>query len=144
MIASEQLPALESGLAIEDQIIYGYGVLGAHLPESLQPQLTSVWDAHRTRRDELAKLIRSLGGQAAGPLPAYRLPFAVTDPASARRLAARLEAAGTGAAWAIVAASSPATQGRDLGISWLMAGARNEVLIGRAIPPALPGRRRPR
>jgi hypothetical protein len=130
--------ALQSALAAEDEIVYGYGVVGAHVPTSLQPTVTAIWDSHRRRRDDLAELIRTAGDAPVAPAAAYALPFTVDSLATARRLATHLENGGAGAAWDLVAASPPSSGARTLAVGWLAASATDEVTLTGAAP-ALPG-----
>lgn len=92
------IAALQRALAAEHAAIWGYGVVGGHLPRPEQPAARSADLAHRGRRDRLIGLLLA---QRVGPVAAaasYDLPFAVPGPAPARRLAVHLER-GVAAAW---------------------------------------------
>lgn len=136
-----ELTALQRALAAEQAIAYGYGVVGAHLPEVDQDLVTEIWDTHRQRRDELAGLIEAAGARAVTPRVAYALPFPVSGPASARRLAAHLESGGAGAARDLVTAAPPDSPARRLAVTWLTRSAVDEVRVAGVVPAALPGAR---
>ncbi|RKS74933.1 uncharacterized protein DUF4439 [Actinomadura pelletieri DSM 43383] len=80
--------AVQRVLAAEHATVYGYGVLGARLGGAPRETAKAVWNAHRARRDELVSALPVAPVAAA---PAYRLPFPVTSPRAAARLAAVLE-----------------------------------------------------
>jgi hypothetical protein len=137
---SPLVAALQAALAAEQKIVYGYGVVGARLPADEQPAITEVWDRHRLRRDRLAGLIRSAGGQPVAAHVAYALPFPVRSPAAARRLAGHLENGGAGAAWDLAAASGAGSAERRLAVGWLAEAAVDAATIaGPAWVPAVPG-----
>ncbi|WP_053650714.1 ferritin-like domain-containing protein, partial [Streptomyces sp. XY431] len=82
----------QDALGAEHAAVYGYGVVGARLSDDGQRTAArTALAAHQARRDAWQRL---LAGGGATPDPAaagYRLPFPVTDAASAGRLAAHLE-----------------------------------------------------
>lgn len=90
--------ALATALAAEHAAIFGYGALGARLDRSTQGAAREAETAHRGRRDAVALRIAAAGGTPPAAAPAYQLPFAVTDRASALRLAIALEE-GAAQAW---------------------------------------------
>ncbi|WP_089098401.1 ferritin-like domain-containing protein [Streptomyces hyaluromycini] len=85
------LKALQAALAAEHAAVYGYGVVGGRIGGQRLAEAHSAYDAHRARRDALVREVRDLGGAPVAASAAYALPFAVTDPATAVRLAAELE-----------------------------------------------------
>ncbi|MGW2518443.1 ferritin-like domain-containing protein [Streptomyces sp. NPDC001617] len=85
------LTALQEALAAEHAAVYGYGVVGGRIREGRRTEARSAYDAHRARRDALAREIRDLGGTPVAAAAAYALPFPVPDSAAAVRLAAQLE-----------------------------------------------------
>jgi hypothetical protein len=85
------LKALQAALAAEHAAVYGYGVVGARIGEKRRNEAQAAYDAHRARRDELARTVRDLGGSPTASAAAYALPFPVPDAAAAARLAANLE-----------------------------------------------------
>ena len=87
------IAALQGALAAEQAASYGYGIVGAHLPQrsATQGNATEDWVAHVRASDQLAELISARG---ATPVPAavvYQLPFEVRTAAQATALAATLE-----------------------------------------------------
>lgn len=83
---SSRTGALREALAAEHAAVYAYGVVGGVL-DGAAPA-TAAYTAHRARRDLLTSRLRD---QAVPAQPAYELPFPVKGPASARRLAVRVE-----------------------------------------------------
>jgi uncharacterized protein DUF4439 len=79
--------ALQSALAAEHAAVHAYGVVGGVLGLSSSDSNTA-YAVHRGRRDQLIAMI---GRRAVAAEPAYELPFEVTGPPKARRLAARVE-----------------------------------------------------
>jgi hypothetical protein len=98
---------LVAALQAEHAAIYGYGVLGPKLDASTVALAHAADNAHRARRDAL--IVRLAGAGATPPPTAatYQLPFAVSDRASALRLAVLLEDR-TAAQWRL---ALPATDG---------------------------------
>lgn len=90
--APEALTALQGALAAEHAAIYGYGVVGARLPEDQQrTDARTALAAHQARRDAWQRLLGGAGATPGAAAAGYQLPFAVTDAAGAGRLAAHLE-----------------------------------------------------
>ncbi|WP_309052107.1 ferritin-like domain-containing protein [Streptomyces sp.] len=85
------LDAAQAALAAEHAAVYGYGVVGGRIGTDRKAEATAAFEAHRARRDALRRTVRDLGGAPVAAAAAYRLPFAVDDPAGAVRLAADLE-----------------------------------------------------
>ena len=99
--------ALAAALAAEHAAIYAYGPIGVRLDGATADQARAAEAAHRSRRDGLVLLLTEQGGTVPAAEPAYALPFAVTDRASALRLAIEVEER-TAAVWR---AALPATEG---------------------------------
>ena len=93
---------LSAALAAEEAAIYAYGLIGVHLTGAGDvAEARTAEAAHRDRRDALVSRLAELGAGTA-PAPAgYRLPFPVSDPASALKLAIHVED-GVAAAWRAV------------------------------------------
>lgn len=91
MSKDRALDAAQAALAAEHAAVYGYGVVGGRVGDERRPEATNAYDAHRARRDALARTVRDLGGKPAAAAAAYALPFEVPDSAAAVRLAADLE-----------------------------------------------------
>ena len=135
--------ALAAALAVEHQVIYGYGVAGAHLSTAARAEALRALDAHRLRRDRIAGLLSNAGAAGPAPAPAYALPFPVHDDASARALCSRLETGCSGAAWDVVASTPTGGVARDLGVTWLAQSAVAAARWSGVSPgPALPGQPR--
>ena len=100
-----QVQALQTGLAAEHAVIWGYGVVGAHAGDALLAKVRDADDAHRTVRDDAIALVARYGGTPVATDPEYALPFPVTDRASALRLAVHLEE-GAAAAWRYAVAAT--------------------------------------
>jgi Domain of unknown function (DUF4439) len=104
---SEQLSA---ALAAEEAAIYAYGVIGVHLTAATDiDEARTAEQAHRTRRDAAVSRLAALNASTPPAPAAYRLPFPVTDAASALKLAIHVED-GVAAAWRAVL---PAGDGDD-------------------------------
>ncbi|KAA0922277.1 ferritin-like domain-containing protein [Streptomyces apricus] len=88
---SAELKAVQAALAAEHAAVYGYGVVGGRIDEARRTEARAAYDAHRARRDDLARSVRDLGGEPEPAAAAYALPFRMTDSGSAVRLAAELE-----------------------------------------------------
>ncbi|WP_200307269.1 ferritin-like domain-containing protein [Streptomyces adelaidensis] len=86
-----ELTAVQAALDAEHAAVYGYGVVGGKIGEDRRSEAREAYDAHRARRDELARVVRDLDGKPAAGAAGYALPFPVTDSDSAVRLAAELE-----------------------------------------------------
>ncbi|MFJ4192286.1 ferritin-like domain-containing protein [Kitasatospora sp. NPDC089509] len=85
-------PALQKALSAEHAAVYGYGVVGAHLPEDQQrTDARAAYAAHQSQRDTWQRLLSTLGATPTPAAGGYQLPFPVTDPAGATKLAAHLE-----------------------------------------------------
>jgi hypothetical protein len=96
---------LADALPAEHAAIYAYGVIGAHLTGAAATAARAAETAHRARRDALVGQLSGGAGTPAPPEPVYALPFAVTDQASALRLAVDVEDR-TGAIWRSALAST--------------------------------------
>lgn len=86
-----ELAALQAALAAEHAAVYGYGVVGGRIREGRRAEARTAWDAHRARRDALARRVRDLGAEPVAASAAYALPFPVEDSDAAVRFAAELE-----------------------------------------------------
>jgi Domain of unknown function (DUF4439) len=83
--------ALQACVAAEHVAVWAYGIVGAHLEPELRPEARATWDSHRARRDRVGLLLHDRDAPVPASEPAYALPFPVSDPAAARRLAAEVE-----------------------------------------------------
>ena len=91
--SQQTITALQNALAAEQAASYGYGVVGARLPQGSAAQGTAGadWVTHMRARDELTAMISARGGQPAPSAVAYQLPGPVKTAAEATALAALLE-----------------------------------------------------
>jgi len=136
-----EVEALAAAVDIENQVIYGYGVAGAHFVGGERARALADLNAHRARRDRLISMLTRMGATPPVAAPAYQPPSPVGDAASGRALCAALEDACTGAAWDLVAASGAGSASRSLAVGWL-----GEAAVAAAswrgtttTSPALPG-----
>ena len=136
-IGATTVGALQDALATEHAAVYGYGALGAWLAEDGQARAHQAHDAHRSRRDRLEEFIRRAGAEPAAAAPAYQLPFAVSDGAKARRLAARIETAVADSYGWLVAAAERGSSVRTDAAGWLAEAAVRAASWGTS--QALPG-----
>ncbi|WP_188301486.1 ferritin-like domain-containing protein [Streptomyces sp. CBMA156] len=86
------VPSLQAALSAEHAAVYGYGMVGAHLPDD--PQRTDARTTHAAHQAQRDAWQRLLTAASAAPTPAaggYQLPFPVTSPADATKLAIHLE-----------------------------------------------------
>jgi len=85
--------ALQNALAAEQAASYGYGIVGARVPQgsSAQSEAATDWLAHVRARDQLTQLISARGATPTPAAVVYQLPFPVSSAAQARALAATLE-----------------------------------------------------
>ncbi|MFD3483120.1 ferritin-like domain-containing protein [Streptomyces sp. NPDC058665] len=91
MSSDGALDAAQAALAAEHAAVYGYGVVGGRVGDERRTEATHAYDAHRARRDALARTVRDLGGKPVAAAAAYAMPFEVPDSTAAVSLAAELE-----------------------------------------------------
>ena len=135
--------AVRAAVRIEDEVVYGYGVVGAHLTASSRRLAKQRLAAHQQLRDAF----RGLHVEAPAAAPAYALPFPVQDAASAMLLAVRLEDAAARAAWAVVTSAVAGSAARRLAVDMLAdtaaAAARWRDRAELTDDPAFPGQPAP-
>lgn len=108
----QRLTALQAALAAEHAAVYGYGVVGGRIREERRSEARAAYDAHRARRDALAREVRDLGAEPVAASAAYALPFPVGDSDDAVRLAADLEDRVAGVYSDLVRAAEGEVRGR--------------------------------
>jgi hypothetical protein len=128
-----QVPALQTALAAEHAVIWGYGVVGAHVGDALVARVRDADNAHRILRDETIALITRYGGTPVATEPEYALPFPVTDRGSALRLAVHLEE-GAAAAWRYAVAATDDVQVRRTALTALSDAAVRATRWRLALP----------
>ncbi|WP_328470104.1 ferritin-like domain-containing protein [Streptomyces sp. NBC_00448] len=97
--------AAQAALAAEHAAVYGYSVVGGKVADSRKAEARQAYDAHRARRDSMARTVTDLGAVPVAAAAGYRLPFTVTGSADALRLAGYLEEHVAGAYGDLVAAA---------------------------------------
>ncbi|MFJ5122778.1 ferritin-like domain-containing protein [Kitasatospora sp. NPDC088548] len=91
-LSPEAVTALQRALSSEHAAVYGYGVVGARLPDDQQrADARTALAAHQARRDAWQRVLGGVGVTPSAAAAGYQLPFAVTDAAGAGRLAAHIE-----------------------------------------------------
>ncbi|SED73818.1 ferritin-like domain-containing protein [Jiangella alba] len=128
--------AAQAALAGEHACVYGYGVLGAHLPDDAPAALAAL-ATHRARRDELTALIAAAGAAPVAAEPGYALPSPVTDEASALALGVLLEER-LGGLYADLAGAATTPELRELAVRGVVAVTVQALAWGGA-PTAFPG-----
>lgn len=114
---------LQAALAAEQAASYGYGVVGAHLPQRSERQgdAATDWIAHLRAGDQLTQLISARGATPVPAAVAYELPFPVSSAGQAQALAATLEDRVTQAYLGLVALPEPSL--RSFGAGQVRAAA---------------------
>jgi hypothetical protein len=88
---STVVDAAQAALAAEYAAVYGYGVVGGKVADARKGEAQQAYDAHRARRDAMARTVADLGAVPVAAAAGYELPFAVRNSADAVRLAGYLE-----------------------------------------------------
>jgi hypothetical protein len=83
--------SLAEALAAEHAAIYAYGPIGVRLDGEHAATAREAEDAHRHRRDALVVLMAGRGTDPPTAAVTYELPFEVTNPDAALRLAVLVE-----------------------------------------------------
>ncbi|MFB6892743.1 ferritin-like domain-containing protein [Kitasatospora sp. NPDC056327] len=128
--------AFQDALSAEHAAVYGYGVVGARLPDAQRTDARTALAAHQARRDAWQRLLTGTGATPAPAAAGYQLPFPVTDAAAATRLAAHLETRLT-TVYADLVATAPTTR-RTLAADALRECALRATRWGAA-PTPFPG-----
>ena len=131
------VPALQTALAAEHAVVWGYGVVGGRVGETLRPAVRDADSAHRTRRDGTAALVRRYGGEPVATEAAYALPFPVPDRKAALRLAVHLEE-GVAAAWRYAMESTDEVVVRRTALAALTDAAVRATRWRLLLPPTAP------
>jgi hypothetical protein len=135
--------ALCDALAVEHSTIYGYGIVSALSPPSVNDLVVEALLQHRQRRDDVIAMLAARQVTAPPAAAGYQLPLLVGSPADAARLAVRMENDGA-TAWRAVTehaetaedrafASTALTQNTVLGARW------NRILGAWPITTSFPG-----
>ncbi|QCQ90722.1 ferritin-like domain-containing protein [Rhodococcus sp. SGAir0479] len=135
--------ALVNALHAEYAAIFAYGLVNAFSNPTRADLVTANTAAHRARRDATIDALTAADVAVPQPEAGYAVPFAVTDPTSAARLAAQIEA-DTAVAWRSVIERSESEHTREVGVIALseaaVRGANWRAILGDAPPTtAFPG-----
>jgi hypothetical protein len=129
--------ALQAALAGEHAALYGVGVAGGKLSGARFRAATTLYEQHRRRRDTLTDLLLEFGEKPAAAEPAYELPRAVTNAATATALVLLIEQR-LAAVYGDLVESAEQAKVRTYAIQTLIATASTQLGWGGA-PVAFPG-----
>lgn len=132
--------SLQTTLAAEHAAVWLYGVLGGQTSASaeaaLHALLTQTYALHRSRRDELTRVLRDLGEEPVAAAPSYRTSGELRTPDERRAAALEVEDA-CATTYADLVANSVQDQ-RRWAVTALVDAAVRRVRFGGA-PEELPG-----
>jgi hypothetical protein len=135
--------ALCDALTIEHSTIYGYGIVSALSPPSVNDLVSQALGQHRQRRDDVIAMLAARNVNAPLPAAGYQLPMLVASAADAARLAVRMENDGATAWRAVVehadTADDRAFASTALTQSTVMAARWNRALGAWPITTSFPG-----
>jgi hypothetical protein len=123
--------ALNEVLAAEHAAVWGYGTVGAALPQDARGPAAAAEIAHRDTRDRLVALLESRGADPVPREAGYTLPFPVLSAVDAATLAVVLEE-GVSAAWVRLLDQSAEPAVRELAVEEL--GAAEVRAVGWRTP----------
>ncbi|BDU07618.1 ferritin-like domain-containing protein [Nocardia cyriacigeorgica] len=110
--------ALLDALGAEHAAVYTYGLIAAYASPERDQVVVEHTAAHRVRRDSTIDAIEAAGITVPPPDAAYTMPFPVTDPVAAARLAATVES-DTAVAWRSVVEQGESEAVRRMGVDAL-------------------------
>ncbi|OBG30061.1 hypothetical protein A5672_02595 [Mycobacterium alsense] len=135
--------ALCDALAIEHSTIYGYGIVSAMSPPSVNGMVVEALGQHRQRRDDVMAMLAARQVNPPVAAAGYQLPMLVASAADAARLAVRMENDGATAWRAVIehaeTADDRAFASTALTQSAVMAARWNKVLGAWPITTSFPG-----
>ena len=135
--------ALCDALAIEHSTIYGYGIVSALSPPSVNDLVAQALGQHRQRRDDVIAMLAARNVSAPLAAVGYQLPMLVASGADAARLAVRMENDGAMAWRAVIehadTADDRAFASTALTQSTVMAARWNRTLGAWPITTSFPG-----
>jgi hypothetical protein len=142
-MTSSDVTALTDALAIEHATIYGYGIVSALSPPSVNDLVVDALNQHRQRRDDVIAMLTARKVTVPPAAAGYQLPSPVGSAMDAARIAARMENDGATAWRAVVehadTAGDRAFASTALTQSAVMAARWNKVLGGWPITTSFPG-----
>jgi hypothetical protein len=135
--------ALFDAAAAEHAAIYGYGLVSAHVMPDQNDLVSEAVAQHRDRREKAMTMLKDRSIKAPLPATGYQLPFAVTGPIGAAKLAVRMES-DCAVAWRAVMEQSDSEQDRGFALTGLtqcalMAARWRQVLGAWPATEAFPG-----
>ena len=135
--------SLSDALAVEHSTIYGYGIVSALCPPSVNNLVVEALDQHRQRRDDVIAMLATRKVTAPVAASGYQLPMPVVRAGDAARLAVRMES-DSATAWRAViehaeTADDRAFASTALTQSAVMAARWNRVLGASPVSPSFPG-----
>ena len=130
-------------VAAEHAAIYGYGVVSAHVMPEQNDLVSEAVAQHRDRREAALSLLKERSVTAPLPAAGYQLPFPVTGPIGAGKLAVQMES-DCAVAWRAVMEQSDSEQDRSFALTALtqcaiMAAKWRQVLGAWPVTEAFPG-----
>jgi len=132
-----EVEALQAALAGEHAALYGIGVAGGKLSGARFRSATDSYEQHRSNRDRLSQLVVAAGETPAAAEPAYDLPQAVTNAATAAALILLIERR-LAAVYGDLVESAEKPAVRSFAVNGLLANAGAQLTWGGA-PVAFPG-----
>lgn len=114
-LPAETAKALRAALASEQVAVWAYDIVAAYDPTDADV-ISTIRAGHLARQGATAGYLVAGGAAAPGPAPAYALPKPVTDPASARALAAVIEG-DCASAWRAVIGTTDSASLRSIGLA---------------------------
>ncbi|MEV0801068.1 ferritin-like domain-containing protein [Kribbella sp. NPDC050281] len=132
-----EVEALQAALAGEHAALYGIGVAGGKLSGARFRSATDAYEQHRLNRDRLSQLVVAAGETPAAAEPAYDLPQAVTNAATAAALILLIERR-LAAVYGDLVESAEKPAVRSFAVNGLLANAGDQLTWGGA-PVAFPG-----
>jgi hypothetical protein len=135
--------ALCDALAVEHSTIYGYGIVSALSPPSVNDMVVEALGQHRQRRDDVIAMLAARKVNAPVAAAGYQLPLMVGGAADSARLAVRMENDGA-TAWRAVTERAETADDRAFAStavtqSAVMAARWNRVLGAWPIATSFPG-----
>lgn len=135
--------ALEDALTIEHSTVYGYGIVSALSPPTVNDLVVEALLQHRQRRDDVIAMLAARKVTPPVAAAGYQLPMLVASAADAARLAVRMENDGATAWRAVIehadTADDRAFASNALTQSAVMAARWNRVLGAWPITSSFPG-----
>jgi hypothetical protein len=135
--------SLSDAVAVEHATIYGYGIVSALSPPSVNDLVVEALTQHRQRRDDVIAMLAARKVTAPPAAAGYQLPMDVGSGADAARLAVRMENDGA-TAWRAVVEHAETADDRAFAStavtqSAVMAARWNRALGAWPITTSFPG-----